>query len=162
MNAAFRPSRNTTRSETVARGRVGQGVNQGQGALFATDAQSFMADERLGHEVFGSSSLVVRCPDVDTLVSLSERLEGQLTATLQMEPADAGIARRLIPILELKAGRLLANGWPTGVEVGHVMVHGGAVPAPPGSRTTPGWSPPDPRLPPAGSSQKPRPPPFPP
>src|SRR4051812_981532 len=115
--------------ETIARGRVGQGVNQGQGALFATDAQSFMADERLGHEVFGSSSLVVRCPDVDTLVSLSERLEGQLTATLQMEPADTEIARRLLPILERKCGRILANGWPTGVEVGHAMVHGGPFPA---------------------------------
>jgi alpha-ketoglutaric semialdehyde dehydrogenase len=124
------------RVETIARGRVGQGVAQGAGALFATDVQSFIADERLGHEVFGSSSLVVRCPDVDALVSLSERLEGQLTATLQMEPADAGIARRLIPILELKAGRILANGWPTGVEVGHAMVHGGPFPATSDSRTT--------------------------
>src|SRR3954468_11874346 len=122
--------------ETVARGRVGQGVNQGQGALFATDAKSFMADERLGHEVFGSSSLVVRCPDVDTLVSLSEKLEGQLTATLQMEPDDVGIVRRLIPILERKCGRILANGWPTGVEVGHAMVHGGPFPATSDSRTT--------------------------
>jgi len=122
--------------ETIAHGRVGEGVNQGQGALFATDAESFMADERLGHEVFGSSSLVVRCPDVDTLVTLSERLEGQLTATLQMEPADAGVAGRLIPILELKAGRILANGWPTGVEVGHAMVHGGPFPATSDSRTT--------------------------
>jgi NADP-dependent aldehyde dehydrogenase len=115
---------------------VGEGIAQGTGALFATDAQSFMADERLGHEVFGSSSLVVRCPNVDTLVALSERLEGQLTATLQMEPADAGIARRLIPILELKVGRILANGWPTGVEVGHAMVHGGPFPATSESRTT--------------------------
>ena len=122
--------------ETVARGRVGQGVNQGQGALFATDAKSFMADERLGHEVFGSSSLVVRCPDVDTLMTLSERLEGQLTATLQMEPADTEIARRLLPILERKCGRILANGWPTGVEVGHAMVHGGPFPATSDSRTT--------------------------
>ena len=122
--------------ETVARGRVGAGVNQGQGALFATDAKSFMADERLGHEVFGSSSLVVRCPDVDTLMTLSERLEGQLTATLQMEPADTEIARRLLPILERKCGRILANGWPTGVEVGHAMVHGGPFPATSDSRTT--------------------------
>ena len=115
---------------------MGEGVNQGQGALFATDAKSFMADERLGHEVFGSSSLVVRCPDIDTLVSLSEKLEGQLTATLQMEPADTAIVRRLIPILERKCGRILANGWPTGVEVGHAMVHGGPFPATSDSRTT--------------------------
>jgi 2,5-dioxopentanoate dehydrogenase len=124
------------RVETVARGRVGEGINQGQGALFATDAESFVADERLSHEVFGSSSIVVRCPDTDTLVAVSERLEGQLTATLQMEPADADIARRLLPILERKAGRILANGWPTGVEVGHAMVHGGPFPATSDSRTT--------------------------
>jgi NADP-dependent aldehyde dehydrogenase len=122
--------------ETIARGRVGEGVNQGTGALFATDARDFMADERLGHEVFGSSSLVVRCDDVDGLVTLSEKLEGQLTATLQMEPDDVGIARRLMPVLERKAGRILANGWPTGVEVSHAMVHGGPFPATSDSRTT--------------------------
>jgi len=124
------------RVETVARGRVGEGVNQGQGAIFATTANDFMADPRLGHEVFGSSSLVVRCPDVETMVSVSETLEGQLTATLQMEPADLGIARRLMPVLERKAGRILANGWPTGVEGGHAMVHGGPFPATSDSRTT--------------------------
>ena len=122
--------------EVVARGRVGQGSNQGQGAVFATDAERFIRDERLGHEVFGSSSVVIRCPDVDTLVSLSERLEGQLTATLQMESADIPIAQRLIPVLERKAGRILANGWPTGVEVGHAMVHGGPFPATSDSRST--------------------------
>src|SRR3954451_23271489 len=81
--------------ETIARGRVGEGVNQGTGALFATDAEDFLADERLGHEVFGASSLVVRCDDVNGLVTLSEKLEGQLTATLQMDPDDMGIIRPL-------------------------------------------------------------------
>ncbi len=124
------------RVETIARGRVGEGINQGQGALFATDAKSFMADPRLGHEVFGASSIVVRCEDADTLVSLSDTLEGQLTATLHLEPTDREIARRLLPILERKAGRVLANGWPTGVEVSHAMVHGGPFPATSDSRTT--------------------------
>ena len=124
------------RVQTIACGRVGEGLNQGQGALFATNASDFASDPRLAHEVFGSSSLVVRCPDVETLVSVSETLEGQLTATLHMEPSDNGIARRLLPILERKAGRILANGWPTGVEVGHAMVHGGPFPATSDSRTT--------------------------
>ena len=53
-----------------------------------------------------------------------------------MEAEDAAIARRLIPILERKAGRILANGWPTGVEVSHAMVHGGPFPATSDSRTT--------------------------
>ena len=68
--------------------------------------------------------------------SISERLEGQLTATLQMEPGDTPIAGRLIPILERKVGRILANGWPTGVEVCHAMVHGGPFPATSDSHTT--------------------------
>jgi NADP-dependent aldehyde dehydrogenase len=122
--------------EAIARGRVGEGINQGQGALFASDVQDFILDPRLSHEVFGSSSLVVRCPDEDTLVSVSEMLEGQLTATLHLVPSDKRIAQRLLPVLERKAGRILVNGWPTGVEVGHAMVHGGPFPATSDSRTT--------------------------
>jgi NADP-dependent aldehyde dehydrogenase len=134
--AGLRALAEHNRVETLARGCVGEGVNQGQGALFATDARDFMSDTRLSHEVFGSSSLVVRCPDADTLVAVSENLEGQLTATLHMEPLDVEIARRLMPVLERKAGRILANGWPTGVEVCHAMVHGGPFPATSDSRTT--------------------------
>jgi NADP-dependent aldehyde dehydrogenase len=122
--------------ETLACGRPGKGIAQSSGALFATDADSFLADARLGDEIFGSASLIVRCRDVETLVAVSERLEGQLTATLQMQPADGPIARRLIDVLELKAGRILANGWPTGVEVAHAMVHGGPYPATSDSRST--------------------------
>jgi 2,5-dioxopentanoate dehydrogenase len=135
-DAGVRALSEHNRVETLALGRVGEGINQGQGALFATDAKSFMADPRLGHEVFGASSIAVRCEDADTLVSLSETLEGQLTATLHLELSDRDIARRLLPILERKAGRVLANGWPTGVEVSHAMVHGGPFPATSDSRTT--------------------------
>ena len=56
-------------------------------------------------------------------------MEGQLTATLHMDDGDTDLARRLMPILEQKAGRILANGWPTGVEVADAMVHGGPYPA---------------------------------
>jgi NADP-dependent aldehyde dehydrogenase len=122
--------------ETIARGRVGDGPYRGIGALFATDAEDFMADDRLGHEVFGASSLVVRCNDIDSLLAITEKLEGQLTATVQMEREDVTLAKRLMPILERKAGRILANGWPTGVEVCHAMVHGGPFPATSDSRTT--------------------------
>jgi NADP-dependent aldehyde dehydrogenase len=134
--AGIRAFAEHNRVEVIARGRVGEGLNQGQGALFATDAADFMSDPRLAHEVFGSSSLVVRCRDVDSLMSVSEQLEGQLTATLHLEGGDCGIARRLLPVLERKAGRILVNGWPTGVEVGHAMVHGGPFPATSDSRTT--------------------------
>jgi NADP-dependent aldehyde dehydrogenase len=63
-------------------------------------------------------------------------LEGQLTVTLQMDAEDEETARRFLPMLERKAGRILANGWPTGVEVCHAMVHGGPFPATSDSRTT--------------------------
>jgi NADP-dependent aldehyde dehydrogenase len=63
-------------------------------------------------------------------------MEGQLTATLQIEDEDQVAATRFIPLLEKKAGRLMVNGWPTGVEVAHAMVHGGPFPATSDSRTT--------------------------
>ena len=65
-----------------------------------------------------------------------ESLEGQLTATLHMDEADHAGAAKLMPILEKKVGRILANGWPTGVEVAHAMVHGGPYPATTDGRTT--------------------------
>ena len=68
--------------------------------------------------------------------AVAEQLEGQLTATLQMDEADVEAATKLLPILERKAGRILVNGWPTGVEVAHAMVHGGPFPATSDSRTT--------------------------
>ena len=120
----------------VARGGLDGGANRGQSALFSTDADSFLADETLKEEIFGASSLLVRCRDLDAMLGLLERLEGQLTITLQMEDADLDAARMLLPTLERKAGRVLVNGWPTGVEVGHAMVHGGPFPATSDGRTT--------------------------
>ncbi|KJZ04842.1 2,5-dioxovalerate dehydrogenase, partial [Halomonas sp. S2151] len=93
-------------------------------------------DEALQAEVFGSTSLVIECADLDEVKALAEGLEGQLTATLQMDDGDIDAARGLLPILERRAGRVMANGWPTGVEVCHAMVHGGPYPATSDSRTT--------------------------
>ncbi|MFW7267966.1 aldehyde dehydrogenase (NADP(+)) [Gluconacetobacter sp. Hr-1-5] len=104
--------------------------------LFAADAHAFLHDPVLSHEIFGSCALIVSCPDFDTLHTVARRLEGQLTATLQMDAADTDQARALIPVLERKAGRILANGWPTGVEVCPAMVHGGPFPATSDGRTT--------------------------
>ncbi|MFA5962483.1 MAG: aldehyde dehydrogenase (NADP(+)) [Sphingomonas sp.] len=121
---------------TVARGCAGSGANQAVGALFETDAASFLADRALGDEVFGASSVVVRCRDLAELERVILGLEGQLTATLQIDAADEADAARLIPALTRRAGRILANGWPTGVEVSHAMVHGGPYPATSDGRTT--------------------------
>ena len=86
--------------------------------------------------MFGASSIVVKCAGEAQLRQVLERLEGQLTATLHLTEADTQLARRLVPILERKAGRLIANGWPTGVEVSHAMVHGGPFPATSDGRST--------------------------
>lgn len=101
----------------------------GAPALFATDGKTFLAQPSLREEVFGPASLLVACADVGELLRIAESLEGQLTATLQMDDGDMAIAGLLLPVLERKVGRILANGFPTGVEVASAMVHGGPFPA---------------------------------
>jgi alpha-ketoglutaric semialdehyde dehydrogenase len=115
--------------ETLARGRTGAGVNQAQSGLFVTEAAAFMGDRVLSSEVFGPASLIVRARTIDEIARLLEQLEGQLTATLLFDQADEAAVAALLPALQRKVGRILANGWPTGVEVCHAMVHGGPFPA---------------------------------
>ena len=121
--------------EAVAKGDEGDRTHGGT-YLFQTTAEAFLSDKVLGNEVFGASSIVVRCKDEGELAKVVAGLEGQLTATLHMNEADEGMAARLLPVLERKVGRILANGWPTGVEVCHAMVHGGPFPATSDARTT--------------------------
>ncbi|MBB4905174.1 aldehyde dehydrogenase (NADP(+)) [Actinophytocola algeriensis] len=101
----------------------------GQARLFATDGDTFLANHALQEEVFGAASLVVRVADVAQLEQILDTLEGQLTATVHAAAADQDTAAALLPRLELIAGRVLFGGWPTGVEVGHAVVHGGPFPA---------------------------------
>ena len=122
--------------QTLARGLDGTDANATPPAVFLTDAARFEADETLGHEVFGASSMIVRCASVAAMLEAAERMEGQLTATLQLDGGDIDVARQLLPVLERRVGRILANGWPTGVEVSHAMVHGGPYPATADSRFT--------------------------
>lgn len=97
--------------------------------LFETNASDYLQDHTMGEEVFGPLGLVVRVSGPDEMVTLAKGFEGQLTATLHMDRADTALAQRLVPVLERKVGRLLANGFPTGVEVADSMVHGGPFPA---------------------------------
>ena len=97
--------------------------------LFRVSAQDWMGNHALAEEVFGPLGLVVVARDADEMLDVAGSFGGQLTATLHMDEADADLARRLMPILERKAGRVLANGFPTGVEVCDSMVHGGPYPA---------------------------------
>jgi NADP-dependent aldehyde dehydrogenase len=113
------------------------GLNQCCARLFQTTAQAFLNDHALRDEVFGSSSLIIRCKSDDEVLELTKSLEGQLTATVLMESNDnAPFVKKLLSLLERKVGRILFNGYPTGVEVCHAMVHGGPFPATSDSRTT--------------------------
>jgi len=116
--------------ETIAQGQAaGEQRNAAQAALYMTDAQRLLSAPPLLSEMFGPAAIVVRARTTDELLQVAEHLEGQLTATLQLDDADHDLARRLLPVLERKAGRILANGFPTGVEVCHAMVHGGPFPS---------------------------------
>ena len=121
--------------ETVARGIEGEGF-RGQAGLFATTAEHFLKDGSLREEMFGASSLLVRCADIATLIETIDDLEGQLTVAVHATEADLPIARQLMPHIERKAGRILFNGFGTGVEVSHAMVHGGPFPSTSDVRTT--------------------------
>jgi 2,5-dioxopentanoate dehydrogenase len=120
----------------VGTGTPGPTKNAPAPAIFGTDIGNFISNEVLHAEIFGAASLVIRYSSTEELVEAANRIEGQLTASLQLTEEDYPSAARLIPVLEQKVGRIIVNGWPTGVEVGHAMVHGGPFPATSDTRTT--------------------------
>lgn len=97
--------------------------------LFETSLDIWDAVPELAEEVFGPVGIVVRVPSKEAFTAVARGLAGQLTCTLHLEAGDMEMAALLRPILERKAGRILANGFPTGVEVSDSMVHGGPYPA---------------------------------
>ncbi|QWD65345.1 aldehyde dehydrogenase (NADP(+)) [Polynucleobacter sp. MWH-Aus1W21] len=123
--------------QLLAQAQEVSGPNQCRARLFVTTAQAFLNDHALRDEVFGSNSLVIRCKTEEDIFAITNSLEGQLTATVLMDPSDnKAFIQKLMSILERKVGRILFNGYPTGVEVCHAMVHGGPFPATSDSRTT--------------------------
>jgi alpha-ketoglutaric semialdehyde dehydrogenase len=105
-------------------------------ALFEIAGADLVKNPKLAGEVFGPSTLVIRYQSRKEMLELARGVEGQLTATLHGTEADLSEAADLINVLERKAGRLIVNGYPTGVEVCHAMVHGGPFPATSDSRFT--------------------------
>src|SRR6266498_580863 len=105
-------------------------------ALFETDAQTFLSDPDLASEIFGPSTLLVRHSSREHVLQIARELEGHLTATIHGTEDDLHEFSDLIAILETKVGRLIFNGFPTGVEVCHAMVHGGPFPATSDGRST--------------------------
>ncbi|WP_114809616.1 aldehyde dehydrogenase (NADP(+)) [Paraburkholderia kururiensis] len=126
----------TSGVKSVAQGTPSDASCSALPALFTTTAAQFLATHALEDEIFGPTSLIVTCADVGEMMKVAEQIEGQLTATLQIEPDDYELVRGLLPTLERKVGRILANGYPTGVEVCYAMVHGGPFPATSDPRAT--------------------------
>ena len=126
----------TARAKTAARGIAPVGPHDAHAHLFEVDAATFLADRSLHEELFGPAALVVRCADAAVRAAVLTSIEGQLTIALHLDEDDHQAALALIPLLERKAGRLLANGFGTGVEGAHAMVHGGPFPATSDGRST--------------------------
>lgn len=97
--------------------------------LYKTAGADWLANTDLSEEVFGPLGLIVMVADMDELRAVAQSLAGQLTCTLHVDSGDDEAARSLLTTLQRKAGRVLANGFPTGVEVADAMVHGGPYPA---------------------------------
>ena len=113
------------------------GGRRAQALLYLATAEAFMApDSVLQTEVFGPLSVLVEVADEAQMMALVSTLQGQLTATLHADADDRPLATRLLPLLSDKAGRVLFNGYPTGVEVCDAMVHGGPWPATTDARGT--------------------------
>jgi NADP-dependent aldehyde dehydrogenase len=123
--------------ETVAKMASGSSNSAcAEPVVFQIAGADLLRDPELATEVFGPSTLVIRYQNREELMALARSLEGQLTATLHGTERDLAAFADLIAVLERKAGRLIVNGFPTGVEVCHAMVHGGPYPATSDSRAT--------------------------
>ncbi len=126
------------RNENVA-SASGEAVTEGfevQPTIFQTNADFFLEDKSLSEEIFGPTTLLVKSNTLAELLAVANKMEGQLTATIWGNEKDLEEYAHLIDVLETKVGRLIFNGFPTGVEVCHSMVHGGVYPATSDSRTT--------------------------
>jgi alpha-ketoglutaric semialdehyde dehydrogenase len=122
----------------VAQGKaaVGDSGYYAQAALYSTTADYLAAHPEIQEEVFGPVSLLIKCKSADEMLRVAGMIKGQLTATLHGESAELAAQAELADRLSLRVGRILVNGFPTGVEVCDAMVHGGPFPATTDSRFT--------------------------
>ena len=125
--------------EKRAKKVIGNGENDGEhrgkkclvgAAVMRCDIEQWLSDSALREEIFGPAGIVVCYEDGRQLQQAAREMDGQLTATLWLSGnSDNSDTELLLPILEDKAGRLICNGFPTGVEVAEAMMHGGPYPA---------------------------------
>lgn len=114
--------------QTSSRAAVAE-KTEGQPGLLATTSETWLKNKTLHEEIFGPATVLVHSGSAEELLELANALEGTLTATILGTPEELREHRELITVLSRKAGRLIFNGYPTGVEVGYAMHHGGPYPA---------------------------------
>src|SRR5579862_948740 len=134
-HSAIAHRRNDAAVNLVAEGSQTAAGFASSSVLFETDAASFLGSN-LDAEIFGPTTLLVRHSSGDQLLAIARSLDGHLTATIHGTEDDLREFADLIAILETKVGRLIFNGFPTGVEVTHAMVHGGPYPSTSDGRST--------------------------
>jgi NADP-dependent aldehyde dehydrogenase len=122
--------------ELIAEGKSAGKACEGISCLLSATSDVFLSDHDFEEEIFGPSTLTVKVKDKRELIETAKKLGGHLTATIHADEEDLKNYKSLIRILEGKVGRLIINGYPTGVEVCHSMVHGGPFPATTDSRST--------------------------
>jgi NADP-dependent aldehyde dehydrogenase len=137
-NAAVAERRGRGNAEWIAgfEGTAAGDGASGGAAVFSVPLADFAANHELEEEIFGPTTLLIHYGEAHDLVDVAKRLHGHLTATIHGTEDDLREAAELVSVLETKVGRLLFNGYPTGVEVCHAMVHGGPFPATSDSRST--------------------------
>lgn len=123
-------------AQLVAVGSVAHANLDGRSALLEVDGQRFLAETALAHEVFGPAALLVKVKDEAQMFAVARSLRGQLSATLHLEEEDMELARRLVPVLERRTGRIVVNAFAHPQEVSFATIHGGPFPASSDSRFT--------------------------
>ena len=113
----------------LAQGQKNEAENAGLPTVFKTSIASFIENPKLAEENFGPSNVLVEAQTKEEILDAARNLSGHLTATVHGTEADFENYKELFSILELKVGRIVLNGYPTGVEVCHAMVHGGPYPS---------------------------------
>ncbi len=129
--AAYRQGRDRVAAQTGVQAILTSVCDMRQATpyLFAVSGDDWLHNHALAEEVFGPLGLIIQVKDKAQMIAVAQGFEGQLTCTLYLDEPDLPLARDLMPVLERKAGRILANGFPTGVEVVDAQVHGGPYPA---------------------------------
>ena len=132
-DAFERRRREVTASDGVCEIAAAEGAGtdgkQASASVAVTDATRFLAQPLLADEVFGPFTLLIRCRDMEEMIACAGALEGQLTASLHGTDADLAAAGLLLETVESRVGRVIVDGFPTGVEVSPAMHHGGPYPA---------------------------------